>query len=35
MLKEKEESEARWKTAKGFDNLLRNENFNAHPKKPP
>lgn len=20
---------------KGFDNLLRNENFNTHPKKPP
>lgn len=34
-LKEKEDSEARWKTQKGFDNLLRNENFNAHPKKPP
>lgn len=34
-LKEKEDSEARWKTEKGFDNLLRNENFNAHPKRPP
>ena len=34
-LKEKEDSEARWKTKKGFDNLLKNSNFAEHPKKPP
>jgi hypothetical protein len=34
-LKEKEDSEARWKTKTGFDNLIRNTNFAAHPKKPP
>lgn len=34
-LKEKEDSEARWKTKSGFDNLIRNTNFAAHPKKPP
>ena len=30
----KEENEARWKTAKGFDNVMKKLNWNAHPKKP-
>lgn len=34
-LKEKEDSESRWKTKNGFDNLIKNNNFNEHPKKPP
>ena len=34
-MKQKEESEARWKTKKGFDNLIKNANFAEHPKKPP
>jgi hypothetical protein len=34
-MKEKEESEARWKTKKGFDNLIKNSNYAEHPKKPP
>jgi hypothetical protein len=33
--KEKEDSEARWKTKNGFDNLLKTANVNEHPKKPP
>ena len=34
-MKQKEESEARWKTKAGFDNLIKNANFAEHPKKPP
>jgi hypothetical protein len=34
-MKEKEDSEARWKTKSGFDNLIRNANYAEHPKKPP
>ena len=34
-LKEKEDSEARWKTKNGFDNLIKNQSYAAHPKKPP
>ena len=34
-MKEKEDSEARWKTKSGFDNLICNANYAEHPKKPP
>jgi hypothetical protein len=34
-LKEKEDNEARWKSSNGFDNLIKNANFAAHPKCPP
>lgn len=34
LIKEKKESEARWITKKGFDNLHKRSNWNAHPKKP-
>lgn len=33
-VKEKEANEARWKTQKGFDNMLKQLNPNEHPKKP-
>lgn len=33
-LKEKLDSEARWLTRKGFDNLNKRENWNAHSKQP-
>ena len=34
-VKEKEESEARWKTKAGFDTLNKRQNWNEHPKQPP
>ena len=34
-IKEKEASEAKWKTKAGFDTLNKKTNFNAHPKQPP
>ncbi len=34
-MKEKEEMEAKWKTKKGFDNLIKNANYAEHPKRPP
>ena len=33
-VKEKEANQARWKTQKGFDNMLKQLNPNEHPKKP-
>lgn len=33
-VKAKEENEARWKTKSGFDNVMKRENWNEHPKKP-
>jgi len=33
--KEKQETEARWKTQNGFDTLIKKTNYNEHPKKPP
>ena len=33
-VREKEANEARWKTAKGFDNVMKRQNWNEHPKKP-
>lgn len=33
-LKQKEENEAGWKTKAGFDNVMKRENWNLHPKKP-
>ena len=32
--KEKEDNETRWKTKAGFDNVMKRENWNAHPKHP-
>lgn len=32
--KEKEHNEANWKTKAGFDNVMKRENWNEHPKKP-
>ncbi len=34
-MKEKEENETKWKTKKGFDNLIKKNNYAEHPKKPP
>lgn len=34
-MKEKEDSEAKWKTKTGFDNVLKKSSFTEHPKKPP
>ena len=34
-MKEKEENEIKWKTKKGFDNLIKKNNYAEHPKKPP
>ena len=34
-MKEKEENESKWKTKKGFDNLIKKNNYAEHPKKPP
>lgn len=31
---EKEENERRWKTKAGFDNVMKRENWNEHPKRP-
>jgi hypothetical protein len=33
-MKAKVENEARWKTKAGFDNVMKRENWNEHPKKP-
>ena len=33
-MKAKEENEKRWKTKNGFDNVMKRENWNEHPKKP-
>ena len=33
-MKAKLESESRWITKKGFDNLNKRQNWNEHPKKP-
>ena len=33
-IKEKEENEARWKTKNGFDNIMKTQNWNLHPKRP-
>lgn len=33
-VKEKEDNEKRWKTRSGFDNVMKRENWNAHPKRP-
>jgi len=33
-VKAKEENEARWKTKSGFDNVMKRENWNEHPKRP-
>jgi hypothetical protein len=33
-IKEKEENERNWKTKAGFDNVMKRENWNEHPKKP-
>lgn len=33
-LKEKEDNEASWKTKTGFDNVMKRQNWNEHPKKP-
>jgi hypothetical protein len=33
-LKEKAASEARWKTPRGFDKLLKRDNIQEHPHKP-
>lgn len=33
-VKEKEENEARWKTKAGFDNVMKRQNWNEHPKRP-
>ena len=33
-VKEKEENERRWKTKAGFDNVMKRENWNEHPKRP-
>lgn len=33
-VKEKEENEARWKTKNGFDNVMKRQNWNEHPKRP-
>ena len=35
VVKEKEENEARWKTKSGFDNVMKRQNWNEHPKRPP
>ena len=32
--KAKEENERAWKTKSGFDNVMKRENWNEHPKKP-
>lgn len=32
--KAKELNEANWKTKAGFDNVMKRENWNEHPKKP-
>jgi len=32
--KAKEHNEANWKTKAGFDNVMKRENWNLHPKKP-
>jgi len=33
-VKAKEENEAGWKTKAGFDNVMKRENWNEHPKRP-
>lgn len=33
-MKAKEDNESRWKTKAGFDNVMKRENWNEHPKKP-
>lgn len=33
-VKEKEYNESRWKTRSGFDNVMKRQNWNEHPKKP-
>ena len=33
-MKAKEDNEARWKTKSGFDNVMKRENWNEHPKRP-
>ena len=33
-MKEKEDNESRWKTKAGFDNVMKKQNWNAHPKMP-
>ena len=33
-MKEKEDNERRWKTKEGFDNVMKCENWNLHPKRP-
>ena len=32
--KAKEDNERSWKTKSGFDNVMKRENWNLHPKKP-
>ena len=34
-IKEKEDNEAKWKTRAGFDNVMKRQNWNEHPKRPP
>jgi hypothetical protein len=34
-MKEKEDNETKWKTKKGFDNLIKKNDYTVHPKKPP
>lgn len=34
-LKEREELKAKWKTKHGFDNVMKRQNWNEHPKRPP
>lgn len=33
-VKAKEENESKWKTKGGFDNVMKRENWNLHPKRP-
>ena len=33
-MKEKAENESKWKTKNGFDQIMKRENWNEHPKKP-
>ena len=34
-MKAKQDNEAGWKTKKGFDNVMKRQNWAEHPKKPP
>lgn len=33
-IKEQEDNQKKWKTKNGFDNIMKNLNWNQHPKKP-